>query len=466
VNSSDEIVEVPFPDEWTRSVNLSGWLDIWEAFAREIGADWTDLPKEIEETCRSARPSDRCIVYLGKRLRHGGFGSVWVGDWLVKLEPYLDPNGRRRARIEAAFVNGPRIRFSLRRVTGWERFSRAVGFDVEIVRTEDAEFDRTFCLRASHPRLVRRLLADQDLRAVICACRDVTLAIGADPWVAGCLPTGVDPVALEAPAPDLAGLRGAYSIFLRVIDALDAGLTRPENAFERAREALAAPDGRTDHDAGLLLWDGALRRERAIRKLGLERDPRSTGLLLHALTDPAPGVRGAAASTLAELGRASIGPQLIPLLGDFSLSRGGVVSAQAAEALGQLGLGRVSSAFLAALRGDLSHCGDLEAHRRHVIAAARCALQTGGNRRRLGAAQLLAHWGVAEAMAEIRSLRAEMRRSGGRLAEALDAIIADLDSRRTLPRPARAPSPSPAQLPFPAVSPAPDPSRLPMTDGR
>jgi hypothetical protein len=69
-------------------------------------------------------------------------------------------------------------------------------------------------------------------------------------------------------------------------------------------------------------------------------------------------------------------------------------------------------------------------------------------------------------MAEIRSLRAEMRRSGGRLAEALDAIIADLDSRRTLPRPARAPSPSPAQLPFPAVSPAPDPSRLPMTDGR
>jgi hypothetical protein len=128
-----------------------------------------------------------------------------------------------------------------------------------------------------------------------------------------------------------------------------------------------------------------------------------------------------------------------------------------------LGLGRVSSAFLAALSGDLSGCGDLEPQRRHAVAAARLALRTGGNRRRLGAAQLLAHWGIPEALAEIRSLRSELRRSGGgRLVEALDALIADLDSRRTLPRPANAPPPSTAQLPFPAVSPAPDASALPV----
>lgn len=381
-------------------------------------------------------------------MRGDAYVRLWRDDWSIIGEPRVTVNSEPFVRFQAPVRNPRHLQFWVRQPTRYEKVA-----------------DPVF-VQSSTSKRVRAFFDDPELRRKLSLLEGMRLRLGRDTSLyADDLPDGVDLLWLEADGGTTEEeVRQVYEVFVALLPHLEDALQVPADPAQRALESLNLPEGVSSRWSGRSIWNAEERKERALDELARLRDPRTIPALDGVIKGGSPVLRCAAAFALGATGDASAVPLLIPLLGDYAPSRRGTVSAQATAALRALGFGAAAEAFATALCGDFNLLGNLEPVKAEATRAALEALRTGGTRRRIAAARLLAHWRVVGALPEIRALRTEVRRNGGRLLEALDAVIADMDTQRTLPRPSEAPPPSPAQLPIPAISPPPDPTGLPVAN--
>lgn len=395
----------------------------------------------------------------------------WVGGPMPLLQRRVGHHimtagfsGGIGTRLRAFYLDPAQRGFMIRPVGLVSEMLRLL-FHREPESTGDKRFDVAF--RAS-PRdgrsALSHLLEDERVRELMMALRSVRLVAA----VPNRFLLGHGAGATE----DLMGL-DIWVTHVASAEVLDS-------LFELAERVLVIVDGRRGGDldeveweihrlrarggklreAHLELWEGDRVRREAAARLGELADRRAVPALTEALHDEDDAVRVGAIEALGRLlDRDAVGP-LATLLGDRTRSGGVQVSERAARVLRLLDARDLVDGFYRAVQG---HPEDLQRHVgpfRREVSAALVDVMTGADLAAVEAAgRALALLGSMEILRDLKSLQ---DRSGwDRTREACRRTIAELESRASLPRPARPGGTDPNTLPRPAGETTSDPSRLP-----
>ena len=136
----------------------------------------------------------------------------------------------------------------------------------------------------------------------------------------------------------------------------------------------------------------------------------------------------------------------------------------AAQALDELGEGKLAQAFKAALAGEVGALKELSAvRRREIVGGLTRLLDARRVAAAVRAAETLAELDGVEAPPELRSKASVFSRSDGEVKEACREAISRLETRAGLPRAAQTPAPSVETLLRPVGEPEPEIDTLPRT---
>jgi hypothetical protein len=188
-------------------------LDVWQAFAREIGGAYS--PPHGHETGQIE------VAYANGAAR----GTLRIEGQVVMVSVGKVPVPVASTRFSVLLPSIPAHRFSVSRAT----FASAVAdwFGALDIHVDDDAFDRAFVLKGETPDLVRELFADAELRARFISDfegqmhrRDDT-ALFSDPT------PGLDPFELSVPGfvDSMERMRALWTLFVHTFDRLPHGAT-------------------------------------------------------------------------------------------------------------------------------------------------------------------------------------------------------------------------------------------------
>jgi hypothetical protein len=399
----------------------------WQQFSKECGGQF--VPRENEADWAFQARIDEWLVTFDAGSGHFARGS----------------SGDGAGRLRAPFVNRGRFSFTLSRanlVTGLSQW-----FGQPDVETGYPEFDRAFLVQSARPRLVRRLLANPQLRALLLRQPSVYLTVR-DDELGIRFPTGVDELYLETsvPARSVARLRELHELFRITLEVLREIDNPHPDPVLRQIDALQDPGGQIVH-RGIVLWDGHTRRRNAARRLGELKDRRGGAALISGLSDADPVLRVHCAWALGELGEPEAVPHLLPLLGQSVPPHAWLL-----EALEKLGAGPVAEAFCGLLSGRPFGAALLAEHASAplqealVSALALCDAATAAR-----LAYALAEQAAVEHRSAVREALHRHRHATGWIVTSLRNALERLERQASLPRPGLPSPPDPSSLPRPTT---------------
>jgi hypothetical protein len=173
---------------------------------------WTQLSREI-----------------GAEFQKGGFfteGKVVLShhEWRITLDTYTVHTGKSHityTRIRAPFVNPDGFRFNIYRKSVFTGIAKLLGTqDLEI---GDSYFDDEFVIQSSSEDLVRRLLANADIRRLIQQQPAIHFEVKDDEgWFRNAFPEGVDELYFQTAGviTDIRRLKDLFELFSLVLDQL------------------------------------------------------------------------------------------------------------------------------------------------------------------------------------------------------------------------------------------------------
>jgi hypothetical protein len=173
---------------------------------------WTQLSREI-----------------GAEFQKGGFfteGKVVLShrEWRITLDTYTVHTGKSHityTRIRAPFVNPDGFRFNIYRKGVFTGIAKLLGTqDLEI---GDSYFDDEFVIQSSSEDLVRRLLANADIRRLIQQQPAIHFEVKDDEgWFRNAFPEGVDELYFQTTGviTDIQRLKDLFELFSLVLDQL------------------------------------------------------------------------------------------------------------------------------------------------------------------------------------------------------------------------------------------------------
>jgi len=187
-----------------------------------------------------------------------------------------------------------------------------------------------------------------------------------------------------------------------------------------------------------VLWEGDPPRRRAAETLSNTKDPEAVEALVSILDDKDPVLALKAVSALGKIGNTKAVPALIPLLGERDPVGQASLAEGARDALVDLGAEDLVRAFERALKGNADPLKErMGKHRPAFVDALIGALYSPELTEFVHAAEALGVIGAVEALPNLREKRLD--RDGWELGrEACRNVIAELESRASLPRPAGA----------------------------
>lgn len=405
---------------------------------------------------------------IGGTLVGGAWSGMKVqaqtGDWIVTLDTYTQSTGKSSVtytRIRAPFINRDGLRLAIYRAGLFTDLGKFF-FGVQDIEIGDPFFDETFVVQGNSEPKVRALFSNPRIRELLHAQPSIYLATRREEtWLWGPkYPDGVDVLyfSVIGVIRDLAILRTLFDLYSEVLNQLchlDGGYRDDVNLHLRD---LTSPGGQVTSE-NVVLWDGGPPRRRAAQSLGRMQAKVAIPYLIDALRDGDALLRANAAWALGEIGEGAAAPSLLRLLADEAPAGAQSVRQVAVGALQRFGMGELTAAFDATLRGDPAALETLRhAQRPELRWALHQALATPDPERAAYAAWALGELGVVEAIRSIRDrLRALRRNDYPAQAERMQAAIRLLEMHSELPRPASSPGASLADLPVPA-SPAEPPS--------
>ena len=163
--------------------------------------------------------------------------KVQEGDWTVTIDLHSHAGYRSEAlytRIRVTFDNQAGIKFKLYHQGLLDTIEAKLGMQDIIVG--DPDFDRKFIIQGSDDAVVKKLLADDDLRARIASEPRIHLTLrDSGDWFTEEFPDGVDELVLEVEneVTDMERLKKLYTI---VADLLHE-LCHHSDAYARESEA-------------------------------------------------------------------------------------------------------------------------------------------------------------------------------------------------------------------------------------
>jgi hypothetical protein len=175
--------------------------EVWEQFAREIGATF--------DPGSTFRPS---VVRAQTR------------EWIVTLDTYTVSTGKSSTvytRMRAPYVNRDGFRFDVSRkhlFTGIAKF-----FGMQDVEIGDPWFDEQFVVKGTDVGRLQRLFGNARIRELLQAQPDVRLSVKDDEgWFGTKFPEGVDELHFLALGviKDVERLHGIYNLFAEVLEEL------------------------------------------------------------------------------------------------------------------------------------------------------------------------------------------------------------------------------------------------------
>jgi hypothetical protein len=266
--------------------------------------------------------------------------------------------------------------------------------------------------------------------------------------------------------------------------ALDELLSMGKHAVTPLIRTLSVPGVQWRGKKGVV-WDADIARRLAAEGLGRLKDSAAVQALVEVLTDQDVGLCARAARALGEIGDCGAVEALVPLLGDeravsdereghrdetlrVAITRtlegvgGRPVGDVAAQALDELGEGKLAQAFQAALAGETGALKELATvRRREIVGGLTRLLDSHRAAAAARAAEILAELDGVEALPELRSKASVFSRVDGEVKEACREAISRLETRAGLPRAAQTPAPSVETLLRPAGEPEPEIDTLP-----
>lgn len=181
-------------------------LDVWEAFAREVGGNWNE-PEGVDSPFIEI-PHARGPIRI-----EGHVVMIMTGKVLI---PVIS------TRVSALLPATHAQRFSVSRAN----FATAVAewFGALDIHVDDQEFDAAFVLKGETPDLVRAIFADADLRARYLRDFEGQLHRHDDATVFGDPTPEIDPFELSVPGyvDSIERLRALYTLFVATLERLPA----------------------------------------------------------------------------------------------------------------------------------------------------------------------------------------------------------------------------------------------------
>jgi hypothetical protein len=158
------------------------------------------------------------------------------GEWIVTLDRFVVSTGKVVmvfTRMRAPYVNPDGFRFTVYRRGFFSDVAKWLGMqDVEIGHEP---FDSDFIIKGTSEEKLRRLFANERLRDLIAAQKDIKFTVADDEgWFGTTFPDGVDELLFTVPGviTDIPRLKLLFELFSETLDEL----CRIGSAYERGPE--------------------------------------------------------------------------------------------------------------------------------------------------------------------------------------------------------------------------------------
>ena len=427
----------------------------------------TPPPAEARRTAWKKLADQIGAEFLGRRHQRPDTVQLRHGDCIITLDA-MDGSGGTRMR--APFVNLSDFKFLIYSASPLSQLAK------RLVLLQDLDIghpglDRRFVVQSAHSDAVRDLFSNERVRDRVwefvaerssfspSSTSKVRLGISEDDGLlGGAYAPDVDLLHFQAvrQITNIERLVGLFELFKAILDHV-AESDAEEDEVERAIRRLQGPGGIIT--GRVTLWEGDPPRHDAVDELARLGDARAVDVLLGALHESDPILQAKAAHALGEIGDERGIPALIRLLGVRQGQLKRKLSDDAADALIAMGEEDTVLAFADALDGRPDGLPAVaKTHRSDVIEGLITALEGPGRVVVANTVAALERIGAMEALPELRRrmtdnfMLASVRES---YRQAIDA----LESRTSLPRPARPAEPRADSLPRPA-----DGAEQPATD--
>ncbi|MCC6409413.1 MAG: DUF3137 domain-containing protein [Planctomycetes bacterium] len=166
---------------------------------------------------------------LGGRYTHGKWMKgdridVSHGEWMVTFDTYVIIVNKVPVpftRLRAPFLNSEKMRLKVYRASIFTELGKFFG--MQDLTIGDAQFDKDFVLKGNDERRVREFLANEKLRALLSAQKDVTLSVEDDEgWFGAKFPENTDElrVVIHGHEKNPERLRELFTLFAEGLDQL------------------------------------------------------------------------------------------------------------------------------------------------------------------------------------------------------------------------------------------------------
>ena len=183
--------------DWRRRIFGVSYREAWDALAREINA---------RHESGGWWKSNRVVAD--------------IGPWQLVLDLFRTDK-IVFTRLRAPFVNPGGLRFCVYRKSVFSELGKRLGMQDIVIG--DAAFDETFIVKSNDEHLVRRLLADPQLRALIAAQPRIRFEVKDDEgWFGKTFPPQTDQLQFMVTGviKDIDLLRGLFNLFAHTLDRL------------------------------------------------------------------------------------------------------------------------------------------------------------------------------------------------------------------------------------------------------
>lgn len=165
----------------------------------------------------------------GGRIVEGRWGKadkvqVEHGEWTVTLDTYVVPAGKTVlifTRMRAPYVNPEGFRFTIYRKSVFSGIAKMLGMqDLDVGYPE---FDEAFIIKGTDEGRVRQLFANEKIRRLIAAQKDIELSVKDDEgWFGPKFPEGVDELSFSVLGviKDVERLKSLYELFAETLEEL------------------------------------------------------------------------------------------------------------------------------------------------------------------------------------------------------------------------------------------------------
>jgi hypothetical protein len=183
-----------------------GWFgaskdEVWRELSEAIGAD-----------------------FVAGGFWKGGRVQAHVGPWTIILDTYTESSGESSVtytRMRAPFVNPDGFRFTVYRKGLFSELGKLLG--MQHIEVGEPDFDETFIVKSNDEMLVRTLLTDPNLLALIRAQPRGRLSVkDSEGWFGAKFPEDVDELhfRVEGVIKDVARLKSLFELFSVTLERL------------------------------------------------------------------------------------------------------------------------------------------------------------------------------------------------------------------------------------------------------